>query len=133
MRPRRVWGPLSRHNFHSFFPLLVSSRGILVVVSSRGILVVFRSAGTLKCARLEFSGCRVKPRRPQSRTFQGPDLPKHHQKSTRRQPERDKWSGRGEKKSEILGGPGVLRRPVRWWGGLAEGGPAEWRTKTHKT
>ena len=33
-------------------------------VSSRGILVVFRSAGALKCARMEFSGCCVKPRRP---------------------------------------------------------------------
>ena len=28
--------------------------------SSRGILVVFLKAGTLKCARLEFSGCRVR-------------------------------------------------------------------------
>ena len=36
-------------------------------VSSRGIQVVFLKAGTLKCARLEFSGCRVKPRRPRSR------------------------------------------------------------------
>ena len=32
--------------------------------SSRGILVVFLKAGALICARLEFSGCRVKPRRP---------------------------------------------------------------------
>ena len=31
--------------------------------SSRGILVVFGSAGAVKCARLEFLGCRVKPRR----------------------------------------------------------------------
>ena len=43
---------LSRHRFVLFFSLWVSSRGILVV---------FVKAGALKCARLEFSGCRVKP------------------------------------------------------------------------
>ena len=46
---------LSRHHFVLFVSLWVSSSGILVV---------FGSAGALKCARLEFSGCRVKPRRP---------------------------------------------------------------------
>ena len=39
------------------FALFVSLWG-----SSRGFLVVFGSAGAVKCARLEFSGCRVKPR-----------------------------------------------------------------------
>ena len=63
--PRRVRGPknsrflsLSRHMFLSFF---------LSWGSFRGILVVFQSAGALKCAREEFSGCRVKPGRPKSR------------------------------------------------------------------
>ena len=41
-----------------FFLLFSISFGLF-----RGILVVFGSAGALKCARLEFSGCRVKPRR----------------------------------------------------------------------
>ena len=57
---RRVGGPKFRafffpfrHMFHSFFLSWVSFRGILV----------FSKAGTLKCAHLEFSGCRVKPRR----------------------------------------------------------------------
>ena len=71
--PRRVWGPprvgspngggpkisrffsLSRHSL-LFFPSLVSL--------FRGIFGGVWSAGALKCARLEFSGCRVKPRRP---------------------------------------------------------------------
>ena len=49
---------LSRHSFHSFLPLL-----LLLSWNFGGV----RSAGALKCARMEFSGCRVKPRRPQSR------------------------------------------------------------------
>ena len=58
-----------RPNSRSFFPLppqnsLFSS---LSGGSSCGILMVFLKDGNLKCARLEFSGCRVKPRRPQSR------------------------------------------------------------------
>ena len=47
--------PSSRHNFHSSFSLLGSFRWILLV---------FLKAGTLNIARLEFSGCRVNPRRP---------------------------------------------------------------------
>ena len=62
MGPRRVakislFFSLSRSQFLSFS---------LFGRSSRGILVVFRSAGALKCSRLEFSGCRVKPWRPRS-------------------------------------------------------------------
>ena len=34
-------------------------------------------AGTIKCARLEFSGCRVKPRRPQSSTLRLHSLRAH--------------------------------------------------------
>ena len=55
------WGPkisrffsLSHRKFHTFFSLWGFSRGILVVFEAPG----------LKCARLEFSGCRAKPRRP---------------------------------------------------------------------
>ena len=61
---RRVGSP----KFRSFFPATISLFLCLCGGSSRGILVVFLKAGALKCARLEFSGCRVKPRRP--RTFQ---------------------------------------------------------------
>ena len=52
---RRFFFFVSRHQFHSF------------CVSSRGILVLFLKRRGLKCARLEFSGCRVKPQRPRSR------------------------------------------------------------------
>ena len=44
--------PSPAAKFVLFFPLWGSFRGTLVV---------FLKAGTLKCARLEFSGCRVKP------------------------------------------------------------------------
>ena len=36
--------------------------------SARGMLVVFEAPGGVKCARLEFSGCRVKPRHNTHRT-----------------------------------------------------------------
>ena len=75
------------------FALFSLSRSIFALfvslwVSSRGFLVVSGSAGAVKCVRLEFSGCRVKPRRPQSRRgftrqpraqtriFEGPGLHK---------------------------------------------------------
>ena len=54
--------------FFSFSRPHVRSFCLSLWVSSRGFLVVFLKARTLKCARLEFSGCRVKPRRPQSTT-----------------------------------------------------------------
>ena len=77
---------------------------IFILISlSWGLFVEFwwcLKAGTLKCARLEFSGCRVKPWGPrpgrrgshttarelQTCTFQGPGALKHHQNSTRRRP-----------------------------------------------
>ena len=61
---------LSHHNNNNtalFVSHCVSSRGILVVFPKAGTLKC--GAGALKCARLEFSGCRVKPWRPQSRGF----------------------------------------------------------------
>ena len=62
--PRRVRGP----KFRAFFPLPPPFRSFCVSLgvfswNFGGLL----KAGTLKCARLEFSGCRVNPRRPQSR------------------------------------------------------------------
>ena len=99
--PQRVGGPKFRACFflsHHHFALFVS-----LWVSSRSILVVFEVPGTLKCARLEFSGCRVKCWRPRScRGFTPqpetpnvhicPSLHKNHQNSTRRHPERHKKS-----------------------------------------
>ena len=134
VEPRRVGGPkfraffsLLRHNFLSSFSLLGSFRGILVV---------FEAAGALKCARLEFSGCRVRAPaarsggavgvshdspRAQMCTFQGSGLQKHQQNSTKGPQERERRmkivAGGGKKKSEILGGPAE--------GCPAEGCPAE--------
>ena len=54
----RAFFPLQQL-FFSFFPLLG--------VFSWNFGGFFLKAGTLKCARLEFSCCRVKPRQPQSR------------------------------------------------------------------
>ena len=47
--------------FRVFFssPAPIFALFVSLWVSSRGILVVFSKAGALKCARLEFSGCRV--------------------------------------------------------------------------
>ena len=111
---------LSRNHF----ALFVSLSGCLLVefwwcLKRRG----------LKCARLELSGCRVKPRRsqrplgfhttarePKRAHFMVPALqtpPKFHEKT---HPERHKKNEmeaeRGKQKSEMLGGP-------------AEGGPAQ--------
>ena len=88
MMPRRVgaegWRAqnfalfsLSLHNFHSFF----FSWG-----SFRPILVVFEAPGTLKCARLEFSRCRVKPPRPKSKNISpNQKKTKKHQKKNKNQ------------------------------------------------
>ena len=63
-----VWTTLRRtaQHFALFFPSPATSFALFLshCVSSRGFLVVFGSAGAVKCARLEFSGCGVKPRRP---------------------------------------------------------------------
>ena len=59
---RRRWAQNFALFFHS--PATIFFLSSLSWGSSRGNLV-FWSAGTLKCAHLEFSGCRVKPRRPQ--------------------------------------------------------------------
>ena len=55
--------PLDCPKFRSFFlpaTIFIFSSLFLVVFFSRGMLVVFLKARTLKCARLGFSGCRVK-------------------------------------------------------------------------
>ena len=46
--------------------------------SSRGILVVFLKAGALKCACLEFSGCRVRAPAAWSDADLGPSRPSDH-------------------------------------------------------
>ena len=101
----------------------------------------------MKCARLEFSGCRVKAPaarsggaagvshdspRAQTCTFHGSGLQKHQQNSTEGPQERERRmkivAGGGIKKSEILGGPAEGRsrgRAVQGKGGPAEGCPAE--------
>ena len=58
------WGP----PFRAFLPSHAAKFGLFFPLwgSFRGILVVFEAPPALNCARLEFSGCRV--RRPRSRT-----------------------------------------------------------------
>ena len=118
--PRRVGArnfalffSLSRHSFLFFFPSL------LVFFVEFWWCLKHR----LKCARLEFSGCRV--RAPAAR------FPRE---DTQRDTERAKRWREREKKSEILGGPaegggsgggGSGGGGVRRRGGPAEGGPAE--------
>ena len=83
------------------FPATIFFLSSLSWGCSRGILVVFLKAGTLKCARLEFLVCRVKPRAH----FRAPAL----QNTTRRPPregrKKDNCGGRGKKKREMLGLP----------------------------
>ena len=74
----------------------------------------------LKCARLEFSGCR-QPETAWVCTCEGPGLLKNHQNSTRRHTVREKKSenGAGEKKSATFwasgrGGSGGGRSGGRW-------------------
>ena len=60
MEPRRV-----AQHFALFLPLPPQCHSFLPSLGGpRGILVVFEVPAPSKCARLEFSGCRVKPRRP---------------------------------------------------------------------
>ena len=139
---RRVGGP----KFRAFFP---SSATIFFLLSlSWGPFVEFwwclKRRG-LKCARLEFSGCRVRAPaarsggaagvshdspRAQTCTFQGSGLQKHQQNSTQGPQERErrmKIVAGGKKKSEILGGPaeGCRAEGCRAEGGSPEGGSPE--------
>ena len=93
--------------------------------------MVFEKRWGPTCARLEFSGCRVKPWR-----LWGPWGFKHHQNSTRRHPERHKKNeivaGEGKKRAKF----GEVRRrgpaeggPAE--GGLAQGGPGEAQTNNN--
>ena len=105
--------------FRAFFSI---SRPHFVLFSLSGVfswnLVVCLKAGTLKCARLEFSGCRVKPRRrAQTCAFQGPGVSrtplKFHEKTPKRGKKERKMEA-GERK----------KRPTFWAvrGGLSGGG-----------
>ena len=113
--------PLSRHNFHSFFPLLGSFRGIMVV---------FEAAWALTCARLEFSGCRGahpiwvpnKAVGVSHNLAEDPFHPrpwrlwgfKHHQNYTRRPPREEEnmkiVAGEGKKARNF--GPPTVRVPT---------------------
>ena len=57
--------------FRVFFfpPATIFFLSFLSSGSFRGILVVFLKRGALKCVRLEFSGCRVKPQEKKERNF----------------------------------------------------------------
>ena len=94
----------------------------LFLLSLGGLLVEFwwcLKRRALKCVRLEFSGCRVKPRRPQSRpgftrqpenscTFERPRHFKHHQNSTKgptREGEKNESCGREREEEERNFGP----------------------------
>ena len=105
-RPRRVEAPKSAGPKISwfFFPLPPQNFVLFFLsgVFSWNFGGVLKTK-TLKCARLEFSGCRVKPRRPTP--------PKFHEKT----PER-------REKSEILGGPAEA--------GPAEAGPNQGVVRT---
>ena len=69
VEPRKVVGP----KFRAFFPLRHKIRSFLP--SLGGLLVELwwcLKAGNLKCARLEFSGCRVRPAGNKKREILGP-------------------------------------------------------------
>ena len=88
--------------------------------------MVFGSAGAVKCARLEFCGCLVKPGGPkaagashdspraQTCTFEGHRLhktpPKFHEKTPRERQKERNGGGRGEKRAKFWA---VRRREVR--------------------
>ena len=88
-----------------------------------------RSAGALKCARLEFSGCRVRAAaapfggaagvsldspRAQTYTFERPGLQKHHQNSTEdTQREKKEWNFRRERETKERNFGRSRRRAVR--------------------
>ena len=59
------WGPegWGAQNFALFFSVSLPIFAFFFSLwrSSRGFLVVFVKTGAVKCSRLEFSGCRVKP------------------------------------------------------------------------
>ena len=69
--------------------------------------MTFSSAGAFKCARLEFSGCRVKPRRPRS-------LQKQYPNSTRRHPERDKKSEKNGR-DQVWPNPSLAKFGYQVW------------------
>ena len=123
-------------NFALFF---LSPAGDFILSSLSGGLLVeiwwCLKTRTLKRARLEFSGCRVQAPaarsggaagvshdspRAQTCTFEGTGLQKHHQNSTKRPPQRMKFSVGEKNKSEILGVSGERRS-----GGGVSGGESQ--------
>ena len=95
--PRRV----GAQNFAFFFTSLPSSG------SSRGILVVFFWASDAQMCTFGVLGQPHRTReKTKGKTFEFPGLPKHHQNSTRRPPEREK-----ERKREA----GVGTKRAKFW------------------
>ena len=98
MGPRRVG---ASPKFHAFFS--VSRSHFHSFCLSLGVFswnfVVFGSAGALKCSRFEFSGYRVKPRRPQSRR----GFTRQERNFGRSREGRSREGGPGK------GGPGAVR------------------------
>ena len=113
--PRKKWDPVPSpaSHFRTFVSLWRSSRVFLVVfLKRRGRQMFTFGVLGLSCEALEgpeTAGVSHDNPRAQTCTFQGPHLQKHHQNSNERSSERgrknENCGGRGEKKSEILGGP----------------------------
>ena len=119
---------LSRHIFHSFFPLLG--------VFSWNFGGVFEDRGP-QMSTFGLSGCRVKPRRLWGRraphdtrelqtcTFQGPSLQKNKQPKFNKKTPRER-----DKKNDM--GAGEEKQKERNLGGLAEGRPANQQPHQHQ-
>ena len=134
------WGPegWGAQNFALFFPLPPPFRSFCVYpgVCSWNFGGV-GSAGTLKCARLEFSGCRVRAPAARSGGAAGVshDSPraqttKIQRGDTQRDTKRAKWWREREKIAKFCA---VRRREVQWRGGPAEGGPGKSKPATTTT
>ena len=111
--------------------------------------MVFRRPGAVKCARLEFSGCRVKPQRPQkprgfTRQPESPNVhisgsrpseppPIFHEKTPKRGKKAKLWREREKKRNfgRSDGGEGGVRWSGAGWSGESEPAtttttPPEW-------
>ena len=108
---------LSRHNFHSLFPLLGSFRGNLVV---------FGSAGALKCARREFTRQPENSKRADFRARSSKTPPKSNEKTPRERQITKMGASEGKTRAEFCAvrtgrvrgrgvrGTGVGRTPISW-------------------
>ena len=106
--------PWTAQKFALFFPL--PPQFSFFPSLSGGLLVEFwwcLKTRTLKCARLEFAGCRVKPRRPRSRrgfTRQPESSKSAHMRNTTKNPREDPQ--RGKKRTNFVAGQGKKKREI---------------------